>query len=92
MRLRPESAVVTISYVQESPTRQGLRRFLIGAEREGVTLAERYLSFTTLDPLKASRCDRARIGGEKLFVRYRDTGYFDYDLLFVDNPEARVSA
>ncbi len=95
------TAVVTISYVQESRTKgtwvrpDGLRRFVIGADRvdiAGDTLAETRLSFTTLDPWKASLCQQARENGFRLHVKYRMTRYFDADLLFVEmvKDEAHV--
>lgn len=83
MNQEVQEAIVTIAYVQESPTKGGLRRFLIGAEREGDTLSERYLSFTTLDQFKASLCERHKVSGVPLAVKFRATGYFDYNLLWV---------
>lgn len=81
------TAIVKISYVEERPSKGGLRRFLIGAERtdtEGDTLAETRLGFSTLDPWKASLCSQARDKGFPLHVKYRLTRYFDADLLFVE--------
>lgn len=86
------TAIVTIQYVQESRTRgnwqspSGLRRFVIGAEREptGNTLEETRLSFSTLDPWKASLCQQAREKHLTLRVKYQLTRYFDANLLHVE--------
>lgn len=87
--LKPYAATVSIRYVQETVTKGGLRRFTIGAERDGTTLAERYLSFTTLNAWKASLCSQAKDQGFQLSVKYRDTGFFDADLLFVEMAGSR---
>lgn len=93
------TATVTIQYVEESRTRatwnrpDGLRRFVIGASKvpEGETLGETRLSFTTLDPWKASLCQQARDKHLTLFVKYQLTRFFDANLLHVemvkDEPE-----
>lgn len=89
-------ATVTIDYVQESVTKGGLRRFLIGATRAETTpvdpLADRVLSFTTLNQWKAALCDQAQKSGATLLVKYRLTRYFDADLLHVELLKDAVSA
>ncbi len=86
-------ATVTIAYVQESKTRGtwshpgGLRRFVIGANRTdaaGDSLAEMRLSFSTLDPFKATLCLQAREKGLQLRVKYQLTRFFDANLLHVE--------
>ena len=94
----PREAIVTISYVQETLTKGGLRRFLIGAELAGGTehfpvLSDRYLSFTTLDQWKASLADQAHKQGFPVRVTYRATGYFDAHLVTIatvpaESPDA----
>ena len=91
----PREAIVTISYVQETLTKSGLRRFLIGAELAGSgehfpVLSDRYLSFTTLDQWKASLCDQYRKSGQPLKVSYRATGYFDQQLVSCAPMEVSV--
>ncbi len=83
--------IVTIQYVNESRTRgswghpDGLRRFVIGAEKTtGQSLSETRLSFSTLDPWKASLCQRARDEHLMLRVKYQMTRYFDANLLHVE--------
>ena len=90
MNLAPQSAVVRISYVSESRTKstwqfpEGKRRFVIGAVKTtGESLGERNVSLTTLDPWKASLCIQARDKQFPLQIKYRDTRYFDADLLWV---------
>ncbi len=85
------TATVTITYVQQSRTRgtwarpDGLKRWVIGAENiHGESLGERLIGLTTLDPLKASLCDRARQSGQRLLIKYRRTKWFDSDLLYVE--------
>ncbi len=82
---------VTIQYVNESRTRgtwghpDGLRRFVIGAEKTtGQSLSETRLSFSTLDPFKASLCQRARDQHLTVRVKYQLTRYFDANLLQVE--------
>jgi len=99
-----ETSLVRIQYVQESRTRatwgnpHGLRRFVIGAERQpsGDTLAETRLSFSTLDPLKASLCQRAipsaARAGLVLRVKHQKTRYFDDELLHVEMVKEKASA
>lgn len=96
MDKKVQTSIVRIQYVQESRTRStwghpsGLRRFVIGAERQpsGDTLAETRLSFSTLDPLKASLCQRAIPSaarpGQLLLVKHRKTAFFDDELLHVE--------
>src|SRR6185369_17791516 len=99
MNLKPQEAIVTITYVSESRTRgtwshpDGRRRFAIGAEKiTGDSLGERLLGLTTLDPWKASLCMRARDTGRKLSIKFRDTRYFDQDLLWIGPvPDEQVS-
>lgn len=83
---RLHDAVVSVQYVHESLTKGGLRRFLIGAERTdgGDALADRYVSFATLNQWKAALADQARQQGFLLHVKYKDTAWFDADLLFVE--------
>lgn len=87
--ITPHEAIVRIAYVDESRTRgtwhnpHGRRRFVIGAEKtegEGLT---RHISFSTLDPWKASLCQQARDKHFPVAVKYRGTRYFDCDLLWV---------
>lgn len=85
------TATITIQYVEESRTRgnwarpDGLRRFVIGAEKTtGESLGERLISFTTLDPWKASLCQQARDKHLTLFVKYQLTRFFDANLLHVE--------
>lgn len=96
----PQSALVTIQYVNESRTKafpqypEGKRRFVIGAERTtGDSLMERLISLTTLDEWQASLCEQARSKGMVLAIKFRETRYFDRDLLWVGQPEeSQVSA
>jgi len=98
MNLAPQSAIVTIQYVSESRTRstwghpEGRRRFVIGAEKTTGEGFDKRLSFTTLDPWKASLCLQARDQKFPLAVKYRDTRYFDADLLWVGMVKAEASA
>lgn len=80
------AATIKVMYVKETVTKGGLRRFEIGAERVpgGETLAERYLSFATLNQFKASLCLQARERGQLLAVKFRNTAWFDADLLAVE--------
>ncbi len=91
MNLKPQDAIVTVQYVGESRTKgtwqrpEGLRRFVIGAEKTtGNSSGERVLGLTTLDAWKATLCQRARDKGLRLHIKYRETRYFDADLLFVE--------
>lgn len=89
-----ESATVTISYVHETVTKGGLRRFEIGAQRTNADqsgpLADRYLSFTTLNQWKASLCSQSKEKGFPLSVTFRSTGYFDSDLVSVEPDSVRI--
>lgn len=91
-------ATVTIYSVRESrtkPTHQrpaGWRRFLIGAERTSGELLTKAITLTTLDPWKASLCDQARQSGRTVRIAFRDTGYFDADLVSVEIVTSQVSA
>lgn len=77
--------VVTVQYVQETVSKGGIRRFLIGAEKlTGDSLGERLISFSTLSQWKAALCEQAKEGGFRLHVKYRLTRWFDADLLFVE--------
>lgn len=84
------TATVTIQYVDESRTRgtwhspSGLRRFVIGAEKTDGEGFEKRVSFTTLDPWKASLCQRARDQHLTLSVKYQLTRFFDANLLHVE--------
>lgn len=87
-------AVVAIRYVDESRTRGtwhnplGKRRFVIGAEKQdGPDGLTRHISFSTLDPWKASLCSQARDKRFLVAVKYRGTRYFDADLLWVGMVE-----
>ncbi len=90
----PYDDVVTIQYVSESRTKvQGLRRWVIGAERTtGQSVGERLIGLTTLDPLKASLCIQARDKKFQVQIKHRKTAYFDDDLLWVGLVKAQVSA
>ena len=94
MNLAVQTAVVTITYVSESMTkavypRPGIRRFVIGAENTvGDSLGERLIGLTTLDPWKASLCSQARDKGFSVRIKFRDTRYFDKDLLYIERAEA----
>lgn len=90
MNLKPQQATVWISYVSESRTKgtwnhpDGRRRFVIGAERTtGESIGERLLGLTTLDPWMASLCIRARDKHVAVDIKFKDTRYFDKDLLWV---------
>jgi hypothetical protein len=102
-----ETSLVRITYVQESRTRStwghpdGLRRLVIGAEREptGDTLAETRLSFslllnTTRRELYASLCAQAWKMSFPVVVKHRKTRFFDDELLHVEmvkkNEQASV--
>ncbi len=83
--LKLHDAIVTIKYVEERPTKGGLRSFLIGAENVvGQSLGERVIGLTTLDQWKASLCASAKDKGLKLHIKYRETRFFDASLLFVE--------
>lgn len=99
MNLKPHDAIVTIQYVSESRTRgswsypDGRRRFVIGAEKTtGESKGERLIGLTTLDPWKASLCVQARDKKFPLAIKYRDTRYFDKDLLWVGLVKEQASA
>ena len=87
-----------IQYVSESRTKstwghpEGRRRFVIGAEKTTGEGFDKRVSFTTLDPWKASLCIQARDQHLKLAVKYRDTLYFDADLLWVGRLTEQASA
>lgn len=87
----PQSALVRITRVTESKTRRGDRRFLIEAERVNSEPCDRFLSLTTLNQWIASVCDQAWKAGLSLSVMYRDTGYFDKDLMVVKRPPVLVN-
>lgn len=91
----PQTAVVTITNVHETPVRNPigtlpLRRFAIQASKvdddpDGGRW-DAHLSLSTLDQWKASLCDQAMKAGLELRVTYRPTGYWDDDLLSVERP------
>lgn len=92
---QPETAVVNITLVNELPVKNKIgaipmRRFDIQAAKvdddpEGGSW-NKHLSFTTLDQWKASLCHQAQQAGLPLKVTYRNTGYWDADLLSVERP------
>jgi hypothetical protein len=99
MNLKPQDATVWITYVSESRTKgtwqrpDGLRRFVIGAEKTtGDSLGERLIGLTTLDPWKASICIQARDQKFQLAIKFRETRFFDHDLLWVGRVEQQASA
>ncbi len=78
-------AVVKVSYVVKNVTKGGLPRFLIDAEKTtGDSLGERLVSFSTLSQWKWTLCHEAKEKGLLLHVKYRETAWFDCDLLFVE--------
>jgi hypothetical protein len=98
MNLKPQDAIVTITYVSESRTKgtwsypEGRRRFVIGAEKtEGDELTKR-IGLTTLDPWKASLCMQARDKKFPLAIKFRETRYFDADLLWVGLVKEEATA
>lgn len=96
-----QTAIVSIKYVSESRTKgtyqqpEGLRRFVIGAEKTlGDSLGERLLGLTTVDQFKASLCRQACDQDFLVRIKYQDTRYFDKNLLYVElaTDEQAVSA
>lgn len=88
--------VVQIQYVDKSQTvklsRDGRERWVIGALREGDTLNERYLSFSTTNALHASVCDRGKAMNQPVRVKWRYSPFFDADLLWCELAKEQVSA
>ena len=98
MNLKPQDAIVTITYVSESRTRgtwdrpDGRRRFVIGAEIVGADELSKRLGLTTLDPWKASLCMQARDKKFPLAIKYRETRWFDHDLLWAGLVKTEATA
>lgn len=99
MNLAVQVAIVTIQYVSESRTKgtmqypEGIRRFVIGAERTtGDSLGERLIGLTTLNQWIASLCVQARDQKFTLRIKFRDTRYFDKDLLYAETLKDQQGA
>jgi hypothetical protein len=94
-----QEATVTVQYVSESKTRavlnqpEGRQRWVIGAEKTtGDSKGERMLGLTTLNPWMASLCIQARDQKFTVAIKYRETKYFDADLLWVGRIEPEAHA
>lgn len=91
--MRPLTETVTISSIESATVRGGFTRYTILAERgESVGRLDHWLSLTTLNDLRAAACERAKATDTPVTVTYRDTGYFDRDLVAVEFPEQAVAS